>query len=67
MIQIQHCEDMENEKQSTLKKAMKVKMLTLREHLEKSLIEDNNKKSTKKQSIENIKPTNEKSIDASVH
>ena len=58
---------MENEKQSTLKKAMKVKMLTLREHLEKSLIEDNNKKSTKKQSIENIKPTNEKSIDASVH
>ena len=67
MIQIQHCEDMENEKQSTLKKAMKVKMLTLREHLEKSLIEDNDKKSTKKQSIENIKPTNEKSIDASVH
>ena len=58
---------MENEKQSTLKKAMKVKMLTLREHLEKSLIEDNDKKSTKKQSIENIKPTNEKSIDASVH
>jgi len=67
LIQIQHCEDMENEKQSTLKKAMKVKMLTLREHLEKSLIEDNDKKSTKKQSIENIKPTNEKSIDASVH
>ena len=46
---------------------MKVKMLTLREHLEKSLIEDNDKKSTKKQSIENIIPTDEKSIDISVH
>lgn len=44
----------------------KRKMATLREHLRAS-IENDKTNRTKKQSIENIIPTDEKSIDISVH